>query len=108
MRALAVSLVLLLAACAAEEPGTPTAEDRQAAEPFAAGSIAASFPDYPASAAAEVADCVAENATGEELMILAGKAKTVNEKSRRTLAIAIANRPAAEACLRGNDLPPLR
>lgn len=109
MRAAALlGLAFVVGACATTtELGTPTAEDRQVATQFAERSIADQFPDYPAAAAAPVATCVVSNASDNEVMLLAGKAPTTTDKSRRTLAVSIAARPAAQTCIQNNNVPRL-
>lgn len=100
-------LTVFVGACGSTDLGVPTTADRQAAEQFAERSITDRFPDYPPAAAAPVATCIRTHATEDEIMLLAGKAPTTSERSRRTLAVSIAARPAAQTCIRNNNVPPL-
>lgn len=83
-----------------------TPQDEAAAESFVATTLAAQFPDYPEPEAA--ATCVRENATDQEVLLLAGTVGTGQPDPRRRLGVLIAQRPETQACFQSKNLPRLR
>ncbi|MGB0658691.1 MAG: hypothetical protein ACPGNV_00840 [Mangrovicoccus sp.] len=100
-----IAALAALAACEAPDLGAPTAADHQAAEAFAATAIESRFPSY--GHAAPVASCIAQGATDQELLQLAGQAGRIRESAKITLAVAIAQRPATQTCIVNKNVPPL-
>lgn len=98
--------VLLVGACVAPVDVVPTAQERSEAERFVATTLSGQFPTYPKADAA--AACIQQNATGQEVRLLAGQAGAGKPSARQRLGVVIAQRPETQACFQAGNLPRLR
>ncbi|UWQ18011.1 hypothetical protein [Jannaschia sp. M317] len=101
MRPSLLFLPLLLAAC---NSGIGTDLTREAARATVRPVLADRFPGVPLEPAT---DCIIDNATGEEIITLAGAAATRNDQTAARVVGDIARRPATIQCIATQGLPVL-
>ena len=97
----ALAILVVLAACA---PGTSDELTRAAARAAIKPVLAERFPGLPVEPAV---DCVIDNATGDEIVVLAADAVTGPTASTAEIVSRVISRPATVQCLATEGLPVL-